>query len=192
MSVISKDDIIAILTEIKDGLSGLYSFLNQLGEVLNSESEAVRAFDLNAIELAISKKSNIHVMMKSYVDVLEPRVKAFSQAIGSENGQEKLNLSVFVERLKNWYAGPIESAFADKVLEHLVQICIQKSNEIITLYKSRKVDIESNVYLVRKSLHQQQDTYRFWQAVAHDSEAVYSSEGKTQKSVSQSLFQVKT
>jgi hypothetical protein len=41
-------------------------------------------------------------------------------------------------------------------------------------------------------LYQQQDTYRFWQAVAHDSEAVYSSAGKTQKGVSQSLFQVKT
>lgn len=192
MNVTSKDEIIAILTDIKDGLSDLLTSLDTLGEVLNYESEAVRVFDLNSIELAIAKKSNIHASMRSSIDALEPNVKAFSDAIGFKINQDKLNLSLFMQHLKKWYLEPRENGLMNKVLDHLVQTCLQISNEIISLYQSRKVDIESNVYLVRKSLVQQQDTYRFWQAVAHDSEAVYSSAGKTQKGVSQSLFQVKT
>lgn len=178
---------ISLLKENLDDLTQLY--IEVVG-VLNHEHDLIKARDLEKIEILTKEKVELGQRVESACEILArsfERMKMSAEAAFEWN-VELVDISSLLERLRS----SCTDSYEDKIIEHELNKLENSYQEFKATKESFQPKIEMNRYLVKNLLEQHQETFRFWQSIAAESESTYGSKGESVNQGSKSTLQVRT
>lgn len=189
--------LIACLTTMRELLTELEFNLKSLSTVIQDEQDAIQRGQLPIIEGIVKKKVQVGNLIEQEVTLFSSQVDDLGQDFNElsnagASGDVKLSgfargLILLQARMKREMS---ETAY--KIMSHLVEALTATTDRVVSLSRDLSPKIKANAYLVRKLLFHHQETYRFWQSIAQDTQSVYSAKGRSQAQSSSSIFRVKT
>ena len=176
--------------ELIESLSKLYS---EIIALVDLEHQAIRTSELDEIEVLVRNKQELGdrvIVVAEEISGSFERVKSSVCSISSESVNEAVDLLGLVELLERVRLA--EEGMEYRVFDHERSKLRKVFDEFKTLNEKYQPKIEMNRYLIRKLLHNHQETFRFWQSIAAESESTYGSTGATKQQVSQPTLKVRT
>jgi len=187
--------LVSLLSSVREQLDILMNGLKEFDQILTAEEKAVQTSDLILIEKIVPEKERIGNLIEKAIQFIRSQLEVFSQGgwiTRANSSKVSFDLSDLIQALSEIDNQLDRSNLASQVLTHLSTKINVVATEVIQFRKKIQPKIEANSYLVRRLLLHHQETYRFWQSLVLEAEAVYSSYGTTKSAKSQSILEVKT
>lgn len=189
------EKLVSDLGAIQELAVSLHQQLEAVEKILDDEEAAIGTSDLKSIEAIVPKKESCGQGIEKLTQKLKSAIaglRNYPQFAGLRS-KEGLDVSEFIQRLEQLQAQVGEQReLASQVLDYMMS---KTRESCISLRERRYIlqpKIEANAYLVRRLLHHHHETFRFWQNLAQETEAVYGAEGKTKAQNGHSMLEIKT
>jgi flagellar biosynthesis/type III secretory pathway chaperone len=156
--------------------------------ILEKEVEAVGRSEIKELDVITQEKIFFGQKVEEFAQEIRRLLLFFESNLDlSELNGEHLQIESLIDQLRS-------GAKFQKI--PIVDLDIQRLEKAVQELRQARMHIfpkiEANAYMVKKLLQYHRETHAFWQAVAHDSEAVYGKSGRTLGGSQKSLLTVRT
>lgn len=176
------EDIIASCQSFSLGLESAVEIYKQLPEIIDTEHEVIRKRQVNEMEPIVKSKLSIGQALEAQINslmdcVFKVREICERNLIETPKFDPKLTNAIsFFESLLEEVEGV--DLLKRQILERVLQKCRSGLSHFLKSVESTKGKIEVNKRLTADLLRYHQESIRFWQDLASESEATYNASGK--------------
>lgn len=183
---------ISLVSKFCVQIEGLSDRYREVVKLIDAEHALVNHSDLEGVESITVKKINLGNIIEKEVQQLfvlfEDIRKQVNQYYGPYD-DDPMDLSGLVSRLSSI---KIDANLEGKVLKFEISKLANAFKVFRELRSKYQPKLEMNRYLLSKVLRNHQETFRFWQSVAAESEATYGEKGMTKAQHAEPILRVKT
>ncbi len=157
--------------------------------VLDRENAAIGRSDINELEAITQEKIAFGMAVEDKSQKIRHSIDEFAQLYALENHSEQ---ALQIDDLLVYLQREVAHGSVSDSLHVAMDRLAKQINGLVEERKKIFPKVEANAYLVRKLLQYHRETYAFWQAVASESEAVYSKAGRAVSPAKKSILTVRT
>ncbi len=188
------ENAIEVTSAIKDHVAELSTCYQDLLKMIDSEHAAISRSDLQTIEDIVEHKVALGTRIEEQVNAIKQagvRTATIYEKIFSTPIIAPISIGAIIDLLVSIRESAQEDGFLFQLFDRVLGGLQNNFRAFKTLREQTEPKIEMNRYLTERLLHHHQESYRFWQGVAQDSQATYDAGGTQKSSVTPPVLRVK-
>ncbi|SME87823.1 hypothetical protein [Pseudobacteriovorax antillogorgiicola] len=188
-------EIIADISRLREFIESLSELYQRTLSLIDTEHQSIQSSDLKAIGETVKAKQSLAEELKTVTDRIGDgfaKVKGYpclASILEHRGYSHAIDLGLFLSLLADHTFG---DSIEERVLRHECVKTLKVYEKYQDLQKRFQPKIEMNRYLIQKLLYHHQETFRFWQSIAAESEATYGSKGVAKPGPAQATLRVRT
>lgn len=185
---------IELTSAIKDHVTQLSACYQDLLKMIDAEHAAISRSDLQTIEDIVEHKTAIGANIEAEVTAIRQlgvRTATVYEKVFQTPIIAPISITACYDLLKSIRESIQEDTFVVQLFDRVLSNLDNVIKSFKTLREQTEPKIEMNRYLTERLLHQHQESYRFWQSVAQESQATYDAGGSQRSSTTPPVLRVK-